>query len=118
MPGVAHYYDLSYRLRRPYWGQGIATEAAMFWLQYGFELLQLPEIGAVTHVDNIGSNTILRKIGLRFKETFQYDEETQCNWYALEPTAWKKINLSVHNKIYEFSLIFALETLLFIKCYM
>lgn len=30
----------------------------------------------------------------------------------------KKINLLAHNSIYEFSLIFALETLLFIKCYM
>lgn len=89
MPGVAHYYDLGYRLRRPYWGQGIATEAATLWLQYGFEQLQLPEIGAIAHVENIGSNTILRKIGLRFMDTFQYDEETPCNWYALERTDWE-----------------------------
>lgn len=31
------YYDLGYRLRKKYWGQGIATEASIASLKYGFE---------------------------------------------------------------------------------
>ena len=62
------YYDLGYRLRKKYWGKGIATESAIQSLKYGFEKLDLKEIGAAADVDHLVSNKILKKIGLKFIE--------------------------------------------------
>ena len=62
------YYDLGYRLRKKYWGKGIATESAIQSLKYGFEKLDLKEIGAAADVDHLVSYKILKKIGLKFIE--------------------------------------------------
>ena len=77
------YYDLGYRLRQAYWGRGIASETAAIWVKYGFETLQVPEICAAAHVDNAGSNRVLRKLGFECAETFDYDGEPH-NWYRLQ----------------------------------
>jgi len=58
------YYDLGYRLRKKYWGKGIATETAIESLKYGFSKVNLREICAAADVNNLASNKILIKIGL------------------------------------------------------
>jgi [ribosomal protein S5]-alanine N-acetyltransferase len=79
------YYDLGYRLRREYWGQGIASESARLALDYGFNTLNLSEIFAAAQVANIASNKILQKVGLTFIETFDY-EGVATNWYGVQRT--------------------------------
>ncbi|WP_421948665.1 GNAT family N-acetyltransferase [Phaeodactylibacter xiamenensis] len=81
------YYDLGYRLRRQYWGQGIATETSLAALEYGFETLKLEEIFAGAHVDNIGSNKVLQKVGLRLIEVFEFDGD-EHNWYGISKSEW------------------------------
>lgn len=76
------YYDIGYRFRRPYWGKGIATETAIASLRFGFEELHLPEICAAADQENLASNHILQKIGLRPSGTFLYSGVT-LNWYRL-----------------------------------
>jgi ribosomal-protein-alanine N-acetyltransferase len=83
------YYDLGYRLRRKYWGQGIATETSLAALKYGFETLELEEIFAGAHVDNIGSNKVLQKVGLRLIEVFEFDGDDH-NWYGISKSDWLK----------------------------
>ena len=58
-----HYYDLGYRLRPEYWRKGIATETELFSRDYAFNELDVKELFAAAHVDNEGSNHILKKIG-------------------------------------------------------
>jgi ribosomal-protein-alanine N-acetyltransferase len=82
-----HYYDLGYRLRRKYWGQGIATETAIESLKYGFEKLNLKEIGGGAEKDHVASNKILQKVGLKFIEEIEYDG-VPCNWYNLSKAEW------------------------------
>lgn len=77
-----HYYDLGYRLRRPYWGQGIASETAEAAMRYGFHEMGLSELFAAAHPDNIGSNKVLQKLGFIWMEYFDY-EGTLHNWYRL-----------------------------------
>ena len=84
-----HYYDLGYRLRRKFWGLGIATETAIGSLNYGFEHLDLKEIGAAAHVDHIASNKILKKTGFNLIETFHFDGALH-NWYTLKKSDWAK----------------------------
>jgi len=80
--GHINYHDLGYRLRKKYWGQGIATECAKACLDYGFETLGLTEIYAAAHIDNIASNKILTNLGFHFIETFDYDGSMH-NWYNI-----------------------------------
>ncbi|MBW1295059.1 GNAT family N-acetyltransferase [Aquimarina litoralis] len=83
------YYDLGYRLIKKYWGKGIATETAIASLKYGFETLKLEEINAAAEIDHIASNTILKKVGLQFVETFEYDQVPH-NWYSIKKSEWIK----------------------------
>lgn len=82
------YYDLGYRLRKKYWGKGIATETAIESLNYGFEKLNVKEICAAADIHNIGSNKILKKIGLKFVETFDFEGESH-NWYKISKSEWE-----------------------------
>ncbi|WP_405207578.1 GNAT family N-acetyltransferase [Aquimarina sp. LLG6339-5] len=87
-----NYYDLGYRLRQKYWGKGIATETAIESLKYGFERLDLKEIGAAADINHLASNNILKKIGLKFIDRFDY-EGVPHNWYNIKKAEWtKKIN--------------------------
>ena len=64
--------EVGYLLARPFWGQGIATEAARRSVSYGFDGLSLDAIIGITHPDNIASQNVLRKAGLTFTGPAQY----------------------------------------------
>jgi len=81
------YYDLGYRLKKKYWGQGIASETAAKSLQFGFNQLELPEICAAADVNNVASNKVLIKIGLKCIEAFPIDGDIH-NWYQITKSEW------------------------------
>lgn len=83
-----NYYDLGYRLRQKYWGMGIATEAAMACLEYGFNQLGFQEVFATADCENAGSNNILTKLGFTRIETFDLDGEPH-HWYRLDKTEFQ-----------------------------
>lgn len=83
------YYDLGYRLRKKFWGQGIATEAALESLNYGFGTMGLKEIYAGAHIDNVASNKVLQKVGLKFIETFEFDGDPH-HWYGIAKNEWQQ----------------------------
>lgn len=58
--------DFGYRLARPYWGQGLATEAASAWVERAFGALGLSCLVAIVHPENHASIRVLEK--LRFVE--------------------------------------------------
>lgn len=82
------YYDLGYRLKEQHWGKGIATETAKASLKYGFENLGYNQISAAAHVENIGSNAVLKKVGFKLLEQFNFDNEDH-NWYSITKEEWK-----------------------------
>lgn len=86
-----NYYDLGYRLKKKYWGKGIATETSIISLKYGFENLKLEKICATAHVENIASNKVLKKVGFTFIEVVDIDDEP-CNWYELKKEEWQNKN--------------------------
>jgi RimJ/RimL family protein N-acetyltransferase len=59
--------ELAYRYVQAAWGRGIATEAARAVLVYGFSVLKLDPVVAVTHPDNEGSKRVLAKLGFRYQ---------------------------------------------------
>ena len=58
--------EVAYLLAKPYWGQGLATEAARACLRYGFEVLRLDAIGGVTRPANDKSRRVLERLGMKY----------------------------------------------------
>src|SRR5258708_20130276 len=56
--------EVGWRLARPAWGHGYATEAALEALRHGFDTLGLPEIVAVTAATNLRSQAVMRRVGM------------------------------------------------------
>jgi len=80
--GKKDFYDIGYRFIPRYWGKGYGTESALVALDYGFTVKNYTTITGIALIDNIGSNKILRKIGLNHIEDFTY-EDTIASWYEL-----------------------------------
>ena len=84
-----NFYDVGYRFIPRYWGKGYATESALAALKYGFETMKLKTIVGAAEEDNIGSNKVLLKIGLRYCNDFIYDG-INCKWYELNRNEYGK----------------------------
>lgn len=77
--------DIGYALRPVYWGQGYAHEAAAAVLAHARDVLRLPRLLGITSPDNIRSNQLLRKLGLRFIAlTRLAPDDGGTNLYGLE----------------------------------
>ena len=61
--------DVAYRLIPTHWGQGLATEAALASVRFGFSDLGLKQIIGLVMPENIASARVLEKTGLRYAET-------------------------------------------------
>lgn len=75
--------EVGYLLAKPWWGQGIATEAASRSVAYGFESLALREIIGITHPQNTASQNVLRKAGLSFTGPARYFN-MECYRFAVQ----------------------------------
>jgi len=80
--GHDRFYDLGYRFIREYWGNGYATEAALFFVNYGFKVLHLQKINASALTANTGSCKALQKAGLQFVETYDH-EGMEAGWFEI-----------------------------------
>ena len=78
-----NFYDIGYRLDKKFWGKGYASEASFEWQRYAFETLKIKSIFAGAHVENIVSNKILQKIGMKMTEQY-LDAGVLWNWYELK----------------------------------
>jgi RimJ/RimL family protein N-acetyltransferase len=58
--------DVGYRLRREYWGRGLATEATRPAIAWGFQRLQLPRVIAMAMVGNKASIRVMQKLGMSY----------------------------------------------------
>lgn len=64
--------EVGWRLARPFWGNGYATEAARAALVFGFQQLCLPEIVAFTIRANTRSLRVMEKLGMTFLGEFDH----------------------------------------------
>ncbi|MDQ6899813.1 MAG: GNAT family N-acetyltransferase [Candidatus Dormibacteraeota bacterium] len=56
--------EVGWRLARPHWGQGYATEAARAVVSFGFDQLKLGEIVSFTVPENIRSRRVMERLGM------------------------------------------------------
>jgi RimJ/RimL family protein N-acetyltransferase len=64
--------ELIWRLARPYWGQGFATEAARAAAEDGFDRLGLPELVAFTALPNLPSQRVMERLGMAHAGEFDH----------------------------------------------
>jgi RimJ/RimL family protein N-acetyltransferase len=73
--------ELGYRLRRPAWSQGYATEGSRALISMGFTDLGVERVFALTLTVNAASRRVMEKCGLTLVRTFPYEEP-----YVIEGT--------------------------------
>jgi RimJ/RimL family protein N-acetyltransferase len=66
--------ELGWLLARPAWGHGYATEAALAAMEYGFDIMELPEIVGVTTASNLRSQAVMRRIGMTSDPAEDFDD--------------------------------------------
>lgn len=69
--GHSHQAETGYWLAKPYWGQGIMSEAVKKVSQLGFEEFGLIRISATVFHFNEGSARVLEKAGFQFEGTLR-----------------------------------------------
>ncbi len=78
-----NYYDLGYRFLEEHWGKGYGYESALPWVDYSKNIMKIDVLTAGAHIDNIGSNKILQKLGMTFINEYDW-EGNPWNWYELK----------------------------------
>lgn len=59
------YVEVLWRLAKPFWGKGYATEAATAAINFGFSELELDEVVAFTTALNTPSIKVMERIGMQ-----------------------------------------------------
>lgn len=74
--------ELGYALDKVYWNQGLATEASFASLNYGFKILNLERIVAIARPENIASQRVIQKVGMKYEKNAHY-YETDVLYYSI-----------------------------------
>ena len=74
--------EVGYRLRKPAWGRGLATEGASALVRYGMFELGLDRVVGLTHVENNPSKHVLMKAGLQPRGMGHYYDKALCYFVA------------------------------------
>jgi RimJ/RimL family protein N-acetyltransferase len=64
LPEVLPAVEIGWRLARPHWGAGIATEAAREVLRFAFDECDLHRLVSIRHIDNRQSGRVMEKLGM------------------------------------------------------
>src|SRR5947209_13961367 len=66
-PGTTHRAEIGYWLAKPFWGQGIMTDAVRAYVNYAFSELNLSKLTAHTFEFNLASARVLEKNGFKLE---------------------------------------------------
>jgi RimJ/RimL family protein N-acetyltransferase len=68
IPELAERLEIGWRLARPAWGRGLATEAAVAARDHAFATLPIAELISVIHPENARSQRVAAKLGMHPRE--------------------------------------------------
>jgi RimJ/RimL family protein N-acetyltransferase len=66
--------EVGWRLARAAWGNGYATEAGHACLDFGFDVLELPEILSVTVAGNRRSRAVMQRLGMSYDPADDFED--------------------------------------------
>ncbi len=82
--------DIGWRLAAAVWGKGYATEGAKAVLAFSKNQIGLKEIISIATTQNVASISVMKKIGMTYQRTFDFDalKDTpslkQCVLYSIK----------------------------------
>ena len=77
--------DVGYRFLPKYWGRGLATEACIASLDFGFTTLQLERIIGLVAPENAASIRVLEKAGMKHAGEVVYDGRPALRYVKRRP---------------------------------
>lgn len=80
--------ELGYTLDKADWNQGFATEASLASLNYGFAEVGLDQIVAIAQPENIASQRVMQKVGMKYVKNAHY-YNTEVVYYAIARQAFQ-----------------------------
>lgn len=83
--------EVGYHVRRDLWGQGLATEAALGCLEYGFTALGCRRLISLIHPLNLPSRRVAEKIGMSLLREVEWKNKPTCI-YGIERSAGQNPN--------------------------
>ena len=76
--------DIGFAFLPKYQSMGYGYEAAEATLKYVQENLRLEKIVAIANLENVASNTLLKKIGMRFEKViYSQEANKELNFYSI-----------------------------------
>jgi len=79
--------EVAYTIARNFWGQGLATEAALAIREYAFGKLGLTRLVCLIDAENRASARVAEKIGMAFEREAE-DDIGPFHLYSMEKRAW------------------------------
>jgi RimJ/RimL family protein N-acetyltransferase len=79
--------EVGWTLQRSAWGHGYATEGARASLEFGFTVLDLPQIFSMTRPDNVRSRAVMERCGLTQRGELDFRGWHQVH-YAIDRADW------------------------------
>ncbi len=70
--GETREVEIGWLLDEPYWGRGLATEAASRALRHGFEHIGLERVVAIAVPENDASINVMRKLRMRYERHLEW----------------------------------------------
>ncbi|MEG4027401.1 MULTISPECIES: GNAT family N-acetyltransferase [unclassified Microcoleus] len=83
--------ELGYALDKVYWNQGLVTEASFASLNYGFQILKLERIVAIARPENIASQRVIQKVGMKYEKNARY-YETDVLYYSISRETYESFD--------------------------
>ncbi len=81
--------EVGYLIHRPYWRQGLATEAAQACRDFAFRQLEVPHLISLIRPVNIPSQGVARNIGMTWKGRRVQHAELEHYVYTLSHAEWE-----------------------------
>ena len=88
LPGEAGTLELMYALRPRFWGQGLATEAALALLDWGFRHLAIDSVIGMARQQNGASCRVMQKLGMAYSGITERYYDDRLALYRLPRFAW------------------------------
>ncbi|MFH6946524.1 GNAT family N-acetyltransferase [Flavobacterium sp. FlaQc-50] len=74
------FYEIGYRFIEKHWGKGYSTEAGKAFVDYAFNEMKVKALYAYADEGNENSRKVLEKLGFRYVNSFDYEDEREV-WY-------------------------------------
>jgi RimJ/RimL family protein N-acetyltransferase len=75
--------EVGWRLARPFWGQGLASEAAQAALDVGFDTFGFEEIVSFTGATNVRSQRVMQRLGMHRDPAEDFDHPVVAEGHRL-----------------------------------